>query len=61
LVKELFKGYNYTIYEITPKNVPLFYSTLASKILIFDLGYDVLLVSSYIVLGYIHKKELFEN
>jgi len=61
LVKELFKGYNYTIYEITPKNVPLFYSTLATKYLIFGLGNEVLIFSSYFVLGYIHKKELFKN
>ena len=60
LVKELFEGFKYTIYEISPKNTKLFISTLASKLLIFfppgNLG-KIAFVSSYFVIGYISKKD----
>ena len=60
LVKELFEGFKYTIYEISPKNTKLFISTLASKLLIIllppGLG-NIALVSSYFVIGYISKKD----
>ena len=61
LVKELFEGFKYTIYEISPKNTKLFISTLASKLLIFvpsigQIG-QIAFVSSYFVIGYISKKD----
>ena len=59
-VKELYEGFKYKIYEITPKNTKLFISTLASKLLIIyppgSLGYYAF-VSSYFVIGYISKKD----
>ena len=58
LVKELFEGFKYTIYEISSKNTKLFISTLASKLLpIFpDIG-QIAFVSSYFVIGHISKKD----
>ena len=58
LVKELFKGFNYTIYEISSKNTKLFISTLASKLLpIFPGIGQIAFVSSYFVIGHISKKD----
>ena len=59
-VKELFEGYNYKIYEISPKNIKLFISTLASKLLLFlptGISGKIAFVSSYFIIGYIYKKD----
>ena len=48
LVKELFEGFNKTIYEITTKNITLFISVLPTKFTSFALGPFGLGISFYL-------------